>query len=257
MKLIIVDQTENGTPGFDPIVAALEAQISRDFVPAWSVRVEIAALHYSRRERMTHSRDLTRSDAIVYVSASDSSRTDAVNYHKRAHNGAAVGFVHAGANWSPVLSHEVLELLVDPYVNLLVPAPHPQLSHEEQRDERRKMVLRPYEVCDPVAGSTYEIDGIAVSNFVTPRYFIYEPRETVHSTATNFLGVELAPFNVLPSGYCRYYDLKDRSWHRHPVKQGRGARVVRPDPDLTRALRRQWFLPDHGGLSHNCPSWGC
>jgi hypothetical protein len=62
---------------------------------------------------------------------------------------------------SEVASHEMLEMLVDPKV---VPDPRTVTDQATQR-------IYPVEVCDPVQQSGGEIDGVLVSNFVTPAYF--------------------------------------------------------------------------------------
>jgi hypothetical protein len=99
-------------------------------------------------------------------------------------------------------SHEVLELLADPDVNLLVIGPHPK--------NPKSVALRTYEVCDPVQSDSYNIDGIAVSNFVTPLYFARLPNP--NTVRTNYLKQELDRFGVRPGGYFSYFDLATRKW---------------------------------------------
>ena len=65
-------------------------------------------------------------------------------------------------DWSITLSHEALELVGDPELNMLVKGPHP----EEERD-----VHHWFEMCDAVQDESYPIDGIKVSNFLLPLYF--------------------------------------------------------------------------------------
>lgn len=61
---------------------------------------------------------------------------------------------------STTLSHEVVETAVDPDVDRWV-------------DTGRGYSVA-YEACDPVEGDSYEIDGVAVSDFVTPAW--YQPQ---------------------------------------------------------------------------------
>jgi hypothetical protein len=68
-----------------------------------------------------------------------------------------------GETWTVTLSHEALELIGDPEVNLLVAGPHPSNSKQD--------VFHWYEMCNAVQAETYEIDGVAVANFVLPLYF--------------------------------------------------------------------------------------
>ena len=58
---------------------------------------------------------------------------------------------------SSVLSHEVLEMFIDPNCNLWA------------NDGRGSAYS--FEVCDPVEAPTYTVNGISVSNFVSPAWF--------------------------------------------------------------------------------------
>jgi hypothetical protein len=55
--------------------------------------------------------------------------------------------------WSAKFSHEILEMLVDPYANV--------------RTAGGSLV----EVCDPVNGRTYRVLGVPVSDFMLPDWF--------------------------------------------------------------------------------------
>ena len=62
-----------------------------------------------------------------------------------------------GQPWSIMLSHEVIETLVNPDCNLCV-----------------EVLARVYqfEVCDAVRGQSYDIGGVQVANFVTRSWFV-------------------------------------------------------------------------------------
>ena len=98
------------------------------------------------------------------------------------------------------MSHEALELIGDPEVNLLVAGPHPGNSKQD--------VFHWYEMCDAVQAETYEIDGVAVSNFVLPLYFTSS--EEVGGR-NDFLGrphdgKTLKSFSVNPGGYVGFFN---------------------------------------------------
>lgn len=65
--------------------------------------------------------------------------------------------------WTVTLSHEALELVGDPEVNLLVQGPNPA--------DATRTVFHWYEMCDAVQAETCDIDGVEVSNFVLELYF--------------------------------------------------------------------------------------
>jgi hypothetical protein len=66
-------------------------------------------------------------------------------------------------NVSQTLSHEILEMLVDPWLSnvTFAGAGNPNSA---------TVFLR--EICDPVAGYTYNIDGVPVSDFTYPQFWM-------------------------------------------------------------------------------------
>ena len=112
-------------------------------------------------------------------------------------------------DWSVSLSHEILELIANPHVNLRVRGPRPSFAPKSgEEGVRTNFVYYHREVCDPVQ-EPYTIDGLQVSNFVLPLYFFENGhlRERV-----DFLGPRtkmpkpLESFGVNPGGYVPYFD---------------------------------------------------
>ena len=83
-----------------------------------------------------------------------------------------------------ILSHEVLELFVDPHCNLWA-------------DTGQGFAVA-YEVADPCQSDTYNVNGVSVSNFVHPAFF--DPAATAGSRFDH-LGLVTAPFQLRPGGY--------------------------------------------------------
>ena len=105
-----------------------------------------------------------------------------------------------GEAWTVTLSHEALELILDPDVNLLVMGPHPRY--------RGETVFHWYEVCDAVQDQTYVVDGMRVSNFVLPLYFTSGDES---NSRNDFLGEihngrRLRSFGVAPGSYIGFYN---------------------------------------------------
>jgi hypothetical protein len=205
MRISIANISESiSESDFKTAVHAVERQVKEDFASLWGMDASIRMVDVDRGTKPNP--ELLLSDAILYVGeTNDDSQAvdDAVGYHASNMKGIPYGFVFAdvakqiGESWSTTLSHEVLELIADPEVNLLVLAPHPKLA--------KQVVLRPYEVCDPVQGDMYIIDGVKVSNFVTPLYFADLPHPT--NTQTNHMKLPLQRFGVRPNGYYSYLDI--------------------------------------------------
>ncbi len=91
-------------------------------------------------------------------------------------------------NWSvsSVLSHEVLEMFIDPNCNLW--------------SNDGKGSIYTFEVCDPVEAPSYVVNGVSVSNFVTPAWF--DP--LAKGVPFDHLGLVTAQFGILNGGYVVY-----------------------------------------------------
>ena len=182
-------------------IRAINRQITEDFEPYWSMGATLRL-----EGRIAENPDLRlmaasmRGDAIIYVE-DEFDEDDPLGFHNRNHQGIPFGFVYTGLAealqepWEVTLSHEALELLADPEVNLLVMGPHP---NEPDRD-----VFHWYEMCDAVQAEHYEIDGVPVSNFVLPLYFTGGDEV---GGRNDYLGTTLQSFGVNPGGYVGFFD---------------------------------------------------
>lgn len=170
MIISVINHTNGQIKDEDLHVAlrAINRQIAEDFEPYWSLG---ATLRLEGRSEKTPGKmtlpDL-RGDAILYL-WDKTDVADALGYHDQNARGIPYGFVFTdlakklGEPWTVTLSHEALEMIADPEVNLLVMGPHPT--------DPKKTVFHWYEMSDAVQAETYKVDGIEVSNFVLPLYF--------------------------------------------------------------------------------------
>jgi hypothetical protein len=162
-------------------------QIARDVAPAWGLAA--VPVVFTQAQLPAGAR------ALFLVDTCDD--PEALGYHTESSGAVESGFIgckpelDAGAKVltgpyavSTIGSHEVAELFVDQHVNLYA-------------DTGRGFSVA-YEISDPVQSDFYEIDGVAVSNFVTDRWF--DP-ETPAGTKTDFMGKLHAPFTLSPGGY--------------------------------------------------------
>jgi hypothetical protein len=83
-------------------------------------------------------------------------------------------------------SHELVEMLVDPAINLMSTGPDPKTMYA-------------YESADPVEALTFDVNGIAMSDFVYPSYF--EGFRKAGSVKFDHLGKVQKPFQILKGGY--------------------------------------------------------
>ena len=207
MIISIINHT-NGQLTDEEVQAAIRAinrQIKEDFEPYWSLgatlRLEGKA---GAKPKQQEPADL-RGDAIIYL-WDKTNVANALGYHDRNNAGIPFGFVFTelsaklGENWTVTLSHEALELIADPEVNLLVMGPHPTNNKLD--------VFHWYEMCDAVQAESYKIDEIEVSNFVLPLYFTGGDEV---GGRNDFLGRShdgktLRSFGVNPGGYVGFFN---------------------------------------------------
>ena len=131
----------------------------------------------------------------------------ALGYHDLNARAIPFGFVfdldERSDDWTVTLSHEALEMMLDPLASALVPGPNPKDGN---------LALHTYEVCDAVERTDYDIDGVRVSNFVTPSFFTVgdEP-----ATRNDFLGIGVESFRALPGSHLAYFRLDTNRWETH------------------------------------------
>ncbi len=176
------------------VAAALQKQVTRDFGPIWGVQASIAA--YARLEDVPL-------DYWPIVISDNLDRPEAAGYHEDE-LGQPCALVRLTDDWSVTASHEMLEMLADPWGRHLVAGQSPR-----RPDERVKFLV---EVSDPCSNESYKVNGIAVSDFYTPRFF--DPVAT-SSVRYSYKGSITEPRQVLKGGYLTWHDPASRKWwHR-------------------------------------------
>lgn len=185
------------------VIAACQKQVDRDFGPVYGTR---ASLRFAAKDEALSAYDWQ----LLVVDNAD--QAGALGYHETAANGAPIGYCFAkttkddGGNWTVTFSHELLELLADPEINLCA------LDQSGQK-------LYAYECCDACEDDSlsYVIDGIHVSDFVLPAFWLSST--PVHSPLS-FTGAVKKPLQILPGGYLAFLDLKNPSkgWQQHTAK---------------------------------------
>ncbi len=186
-------------------IRAINRQIAEDFEPYWSLGATLRLEGRSEKNPGKMTLPDLRGDAILYLW----DKTDvagALGYHDQNARGIPYGFVFTdlakklGESWTVTLSHEAMELIADPEVNLLVMGPHPV--------DPKKTVFHWYEMSDAVQSETYSVDGVEVSNFVLPLYFTGsdEPGGRNDFLGRAYNGKTLNSFGVNPGGYIGFYD---------------------------------------------------
>ena len=151
----------------------------------------------------------------------------ALGYHELTPEGLPLGFVFAGTDrqhglqWTVTASHELLEMLGDPDVNL----------YGFVQTGGNTGTFYAYELCDPceMDEQGYEINGVSVSDFVYPERF--EGFRAPGSTRFDHSNLIDQPFKLLPGGYSIVLDVPSGfGWYQisEPVLPEARARKEQP-----------------------------
>ncbi|MFC0600185.1 hypothetical protein [Streptomyces palmae] len=173
---------------------ACAAQVQQHAAPAWG-QVPIPVVYAASEQEAPPG-------AWVIAVLDDPDQADALGWHTESEGDVIFGRVFAAPvldnggqvlsgplTVSSVLSHEVLETLVDSHVNLWA-----------SNNNGESVAL---EVGDPVESDSYEVTvpgagPVSVSNFVTPHWF--DPQAGPHEKL-DWLGNVKKPFQMTKGGY--------------------------------------------------------
>jgi hypothetical protein len=180
-------------------VRAVNRQVAEDFMPIWGYgrTLKLVQPRFNPSDMNTLAEEQVNADSVIYI-VDENLLPGALGFHDLNAADLPFGFVFVldPNDWTVTLSHEVLELILDPTVNLFVPGPDPR--------DAQNIVLHSYEACDAVERTSYMIDGIAVSNFLTPSYFTIGEAPGARN---DFLGVNVKSFGVTQGSHIAFFDL--------------------------------------------------
>lgn len=170
-----------------PISAALQKQVTRDLAPIWGVQATVDSFHSLENVPPGYWK-ITVTDKLK------SSQGDGIHEDE---NGQPFALVRARAGWPLSASHEALEMLVDPFGRRTVSGQSPMPGQS-----RVDFLL---EICDPCQAPefAYSVNGIPVSDFITPNYF--DPAGS-SSVRYSFSGAIKSPREVLKDSYLSWHD---------------------------------------------------
>lgn len=184
-------------------IRAINRQITEDFMSVWGYgrTLKLHAAPFDPLDLNNLGNERVNADSVIYL-INESTLPGALGYHDLNASELPIGFVFTDfGDWTVTLSHEVLELILDPTANIFVPGPDPRDSNN--------WLLHTYEVCDAVESTSYNIDGIWVSNFLTSNYF---SEGDALGTRNDFLGVGVKSFGVIPNSHLGVFNLETFEW---------------------------------------------
>jgi hypothetical protein len=162
------------------LIAAMQVYIDKYIVPVWATPA-----------KLVKSKDFIKG-AWGMVFLDDADQPGALAYHDLTPDGLPISKVFVrttlknGDLVSVSASHELVEMLVDPAINLMTTGPDPKTVYA-------------YESADPVESLSFPVNKIPMSDFVYPSYF--EDFHKAGSVKFDQMSKVTKPFEVLSGGY--------------------------------------------------------
>jgi hypothetical protein len=208
-----------------PVVAALQKQVTNDFGPVWGTTATLSIVPKGTQPP---------SGNWWLVLLDDSDQANALGYHDLTTEGLPIGKVFAasdlkaGTSWTVTASHELLEMLGDPNINLTVFV----------ESSNTAGILYAYEVCDACEDDSvgYQVDNVLVSDFVYPSWF--ESFRTEGSTQFDRMNRIQTPFQLLVNGYIGIFNVISGSGWQQQTSEKRPANLLNRGAVGTRRERR-------------------
>jgi len=190
-----------------PVVVALQQQVTNDFRPIWGTDAEL---------KMIPQGTPAPAGTWSLVILDDSDQAEALGYHDLTPDGLPLGKIFAasdlkaGTSWSVTASHELLEMLADPNINLTAFVQNANTSG----------TLYAYEVCDACEDDSfgYQINNVLVSDFVYPTWF--ENFREQGSTQFDRMNQIQSSLQLLTGGYIGVFNVTDGTgWQQQTAEK--------------------------------------
>ena len=199
----LVDTTGRINPDLvQAAAAALNVQVTRDLPQFWPVQATVQYLPHARKIP----------SGVWPVQLVASLPPGEGGFHLTKHNQpyAKVIATPGDDSWTIDASHETIEMLVDPSGNRMQSSTAIEISGDGVVDGTGEFNYL-VEACVPCEanGFGYSIQGLVVSDFLTPHY--YDPVVTP-GTRYSFKGSLTAPRQMLRGGYISYVDEATDEW---------------------------------------------
>lgn len=165
---------------FDALIAAMQTYVDNYVSLVWGTPAKLVKTTDFKKGAW----------AMVFLDNAD--QAGALAYHDLTPDGLPESKVFVkttldnGDLVSVSASHELVEMLVDPAINLMTTGPDAKLVYA-------------YESADPVEALSFNVNGIAMSDFVFPAYF--EAFHKAGSVQFDAMKKVSKPFQILKGGY--------------------------------------------------------
>jgi hypothetical protein len=186
------------------VAAALNIQVTRDLPQFWNVKATVIYLSSPHKIPV----------GVWPVQLVKSLPPGEGGYHQDKHKQPYSKVIASPKNegWTIAASHEILEMLVDPYGNRMHSSVAIEIKGKKIVDGTGQFGYL-VEACDPCEDDKYgyTINGVVVSDFITPHY--YDLLDTPN-TRYSFTGAITAPRQILPGGYISFVNNEIDEWQQ-------------------------------------------
>lgn len=192
--------------GLDALIAAMQAYVTNFVAPVWGTPAKL----------VKSTGFVKNAWAVVFLDNADA--PGALAYHDLTPDGFPISKVFVkttiddGELVSVSASHELVEMLVDPAINMMTTGPDPKTIYA-------------YESADPVESLTFNVNGIPMSDFVYPAYF--EVFRKPGSVKFDQLNKVAKPFQILSGGYQIIF--KNGKWSQATVSKAKAKSLAKED----------------------------
>jgi hypothetical protein len=232
--VVINESTAISDADVQKMIPAFTQQWNNDLKPVWGV--DDATFSFVQKQTQPPAQTWW----MVFLDNSD--QADALAYHDLTNEGLPISKVFVKtiledkASVSVGATHEMCEMAVDPWLNS---------AYQDLQG-----TFWAGEVSDPVEDDQYgyEINGILVTDFITPNWFGHQNSQT----QIDFKGHANTAFEVLSGGYAQKFD-SQQGWVQVTGSKARKSKMAAHPSDGSRRERRvrQW----KSRLERSAPHW--
>lgn len=200
----------------DALIAAMQVFVDHYVAPVWATPAKL----------VKSTGFLKGAWAMVFLD--DADQQGALAYHDLTPDGLPESKVFVKTTLdnhdlvSVSASHELVEMLVDPAINLMTTGPDPK-------------VIYAYESADPVEALSFPVNRIQMTDFVFPAYF--EAFHKAGSAQFDQMKKVRKPFQILAGGYQIIF--KNGKWSQVYGSAGKEKRFAREDRRGHRSEQRK------------------
>ncbi len=205
IQIGLVDMTGKIDPELVQAAAvALNIQVTRDLPQFWNIPATVVNLSNPKKVPA----------GVWPVQLVKTLPPDEGGFHSDKHKQPYSKVIASATDntWTIDASHEILEMLVDPYGNRMQSSVAIEVVGGKIEDGTGQFGYL-VEACDPCEDNNYAytINGVAVSDFITPHF--YDPLVTP-GTRYSFTGALKGPRQILPGGYISWVDPLKDEWQQ-------------------------------------------